>query len=149
MRRLDVVSSLSFLVLTIPLAAASLDDATQALARRIVKRRGETVLQTVRSMLPGKSDTAALRAGLDRALRARGARLLVRPPADVEVRVTLSANERTKLLIAEVRRGEDRSVLIESFEGAAPAPGAGRFTLEKRLVHEQENQILDAAHAGS
>ena len=100
----------------------------------------------------GPGETAAIRREFESELRARGARVVETPPA-AEVRLTISENLTQFLLVAELRRGDERQVLLDSWPRIAPAPQpsqntGGRVpsqvTLEKKLLWEQEQPILDA-----
>ncbi|HWQ56930.1 MAG TPA: hypothetical protein VN442_24795 [Bryobacteraceae bacterium] len=85
---------------------------------------------------------AEVRAAVMAALRAQGVRLAENGAA--EVRVTASENLRNWLLVAEVRRGETRTVLMTAWPRtpAASAPLTAVW-LERRLVWEQDEPILD------
>jgi hypothetical protein len=67
-----------------------------------------------------------------------------------EIRLTLSENQTQYLLIEEIRRGEESRVWITGWNRppAAAASGFG-FTMEKTLVWEQEEPILDVALPGN
>lgn len=71
-----------------------------------------------------------------------------------EIQLTVSENLTQFLAVAEIRRGSERQVLLESWP-RAPAVSGGpagdkppRVTLEKKLLWEQEQPILDAVQTG-
>jgi hypothetical protein len=64
----------------------------------------------------------------------------------VEARITISENASQYLLAEEVRKGDDRQVWFAAWNRAAPGTVlASRAALDKKLVWEQDEQILDAA----
>jgi len=70
-----------------------------------------------------------------------------------EVQITISENPTQFLLVAEIHRGDERHVMIESWPRAAASAAGGegaaaQVTLEKKLLWEQDQPILDAAQAG-
>jgi hypothetical protein len=66
-----------------------------------------------------------------------------------EVTLTISQNVRGYLLVAEIRRGEDRDVEMESFDAEPQPAPAALLPMTKRLVWEQASRILDVAFADS
>lgn len=86
-----------------------------------------------------------VRAALESALRARGAR--ISETAASEIRITLSENLRHWLLIAEVLRGEARTVLMSHWPRTPASDSAAppAVEIERRLVWEQDEPILDFA----
>src|ERR1019366_7024329 len=63
-----------------------------------------------------------------------------------EVEITLSENESQYLMVEETRKGEERQVWIASWKpGTPPAAPAQAMALEKKLVWEQDEAILDVA----
>jgi hypothetical protein len=62
-----------------------------------------------------------------------------------EIRLTLSENQSQYLLIEEVRKGEEARVWITEWNRPAASAASGfGLTMEKKLVWEQEDPILDA-----
>src|SRR6516165_1246958 len=63
-----------------------------------------------------------------------------------EIRITVSENQSQYLLTEEIRKGEESRVWISGWNRppASAAPGFG-LTMEKRLVWEQEEPIVDLA----
>ena len=151
---------LSALLILLPWDAWAADDmagAARELARKTVAfaGRGEPVSVSWRnlsSLASGEFNQA--RTAFDAALREAGARLLGQAPGEiapvVDARVTVSGNLSQFLLVEEARKGDDRQVWIASWKRPAPtgAPAGSILTLEKKLVWEQEEQILDVVMLG-
>jgi hypothetical protein len=67
-----------------------------------------------------------------------------------EIRLTLSENQVQYLLIEEVRKGDESRVWISGWNRPAAAAASGfGLTIEKKLVWEQEEPILDLALWGN
>jgi len=81
-------------------------------------------------------------------LRALGLSVGERGPDGNEVLVTLSENRRGLVWVAEIRTGDTRTIAMEDVPNPPPASGATSLTIEKKLVLEQERQILDLAAMG-
>ena len=136
-----------FLLVIIAVAARAdtLDDAVAALAKRISARlqASETVRITSRnvSSLPA-SDAAKVQTALARGLQRR-----VRNPMPVELTLTISENLRGYVLVAEIRRENETVVEMAEFQTAVSLtkPALAPFTIESKLLWEQEIPILDAA----
>ena len=63
-----------------------------------------------------------------------------------ELRLTLSENQSQYLLVEEARKGDERQVWMAAWKRAAPAAAASPgMALDRKLVWEQEEQILDVA----
>lgn len=122
--------------------------------------RGEPMSVTWRNLSSlASADFAQARLAFDAAVREAGARvgdkdtqagLSYQEPV-AEARLTVSGDPSQYLLVEEVRKGEDRQVWIASWKRPAPAgaPAGSTVTLEKKLVWEQEEQILDVVMPGS
>ncbi len=147
-RWLAVFSALLVLLPRGAQAADDLNGAVRELARKTVAYagRGEPVSLAWRNL---STLTAAefdqVRAALEVALREVGGRASEIAPV-VEGRITVSENQSQVLLVEEARKGDDRQVWIASWKrNAAAAPSAAGMWLEKKLVWQQEEQILDVA----
>lgn len=108
----------------------------------------EPVAITVKNLSTlGVAETAEIRRVFESELKAPG-----QPAA--EVHLTVSENPTQFLLVAEVHRGAERQVLMESWPRTPAAlPTAAtekpaRVTLERKPLWEQELPILDAAQTG-
>jgi len=121
--------------------------AARDLARSVaaaVQHEGCTLtVRNVSSLAPGEA--TEVRRVFESELKPAG-----QPAADIQL--TISENLSQFLLVAEIRRGGEPQVLLESWPrapSAAEAPDAApRVTLEKKLLWEQDQPILDAAPAG-
>jgi hypothetical protein len=69
---------------------------------------------------------------------------------EVDARITVSGNPAQFLLVEEARKGEETQVWIASWKRptASEAPAGATLSLEKKLVWEQEEQILDVVPLG-
>jgi hypothetical protein len=150
---------LSALLILLPWDAWAADDMAGAvgeLARKtvVLAGRGEPISVSWRNLSPlASGDFNQVRSAFDAALREAGARVSEnddRPGGlshPVDARLTVSGNPSRFLLVEEARRGDDRQVWIASWKRPAPTgtPAGSILTLEKKLVWEQEEQILDVA----
>jgi hypothetical protein len=97
--------------------------------------------------LSSLSDTelAQVRREFERVLPVPG----VNPPS-AEARITISENASEYLLVEELRKGDEVEVWIAQWVRVGrPAAAAPEVTIEKRLVWEQQEQILDVAFTGA
>jgi hypothetical protein len=86
-----------------------------------------------------EADAAAIRASLERALR----QAAPSKGTPVDVALTISQNAREFLLIGEFERDGQQAVEIVSYQ-PDPVLRVARPVVEKRLLWEQRNPILDA-----
>src|SRR5260370_33298440 len=93
-------------------------------------------------------DTAATQAAMERELSALGLPAGDRGPDGNEVQVTLSENSRGFVWVAEIRTGDARTIAIEETPKPPPSSGATSMAIEKKLLLEQDRQILDLATMG-
>jgi hypothetical protein len=146
---------LSALLILLPRYARAADDMAGAvgeLARKTVALagRGEPVSVSWRNLSPlASGDFGQVRSAFDAALREAGARVSEIVPV-VDARLTVSGNSSQFLLVEEARKGDYAQVWIASWKRPAPTgtPAGSVLTLEKKLVWEQEEQILDAVVLG-
>lgn len=147
-----VVISFAFLsFFALASRAQDLVAAARALGRQIVvsvgaDKRAALRVQSAADLSPAAVEQA--RVALEEELRSRGLRLTTEPEVDAVIRVTFSQNLRSFLLIAEIQRGESAEVaIVEVARPAAAPPAAAPETLdlEKALLLEQSEQILDVA----
>src|ERR1035437_9017814 len=162
---------LSALLILLPRDARAADDmagAVRELARKTaaLAGRGEPVSVSWRNLSSlASGDFNQARMAFDAALREAGARPSEKEsPASgqdrpgglshqepvVDARLTVSGNLSQFLIVEEARKGDDRQVWIASWKRPAPtgAPAGSILTLEKKLVWEQEEQILDVVMLG-
>ena len=132
-----------FLMIVVIARADTLDEAVAALAKKASARleSSETARVTSRniSSLPA-ADAAKAQTALARALQRRG-----RNPKQVEVALTISENLRGYLLVAEIRRESETVVEMAEFRIDVPVLPPAAFTMESKLLWEQETPILDIA----
>lgn len=105
----------------------------------------EPVVLNVRNLSTlGPGDVADIRRTFDAELKAAGAQA-------AEVQLTISENLTQFVLVAEIRRDGARQVLLDSWprgaRSASARGGAGRVTLDKKLLWEQDQPVLDVAQA--
>jgi hypothetical protein len=132
-------------------AAENLDGAVRELAARTALLAGAGTPVTVachNASSLDSADVARLRAAFEKLLQQAGGRA-GQGAAAVDVSLTTSENATDYLLVEEVRKGDERTVWIAAWKrtaaGQPPVAGVG---LEKKLVWEQEEQILDLAISG-
>jgi len=135
---------LLLLMIAMAARADTLADAVAELAKKVSARlaMSETARVTSRniSSLPA-ADAAKTQTALTRALQRR-----VSNPKQVEVALTISENLQGYLLVAEIRRESETLVEMSEFRIAAPvSPPPAAFTMESKLLWEQETPILDIA----
>jgi hypothetical protein len=139
-------AAIAALVLLIPQASTAADDlagAARELARKTSAWNRGPVTATYRNLssLPDTQLSVA---------RQEFERTIAGPPdgAPIEARITLSENVSQFLLVEEARRGDENQVWISGWPRAERPPAlANAVTLEKRLVWEQDEPILDLAFA--
>lgn len=120
----------------------TLEEAARNLARKISVRlaAGETPHVSARNLSTlGSHDFAQARAAFERSLR----HAPNRSSQSVEVVFTISQNLRDYLLVAELQRAGDHVVEIIPYR-PDPVAQAAKAILDRRLLWEQENPILDA-----
>src|SRR5579863_7018621 len=139
---------LSALLISLPPGASAADDSTGA-ARELARKtaafagRGEAVMSTWRNVSSlGSSELAQTRAVFEASVKDAGGRLSDTAP--IEAHLTLSENRTQYLLVEEMRKGDERQVWIASWNRArAPSLTASATRLDKKLVWEQDEPILD------
>jgi hypothetical protein len=146
-----VFSALLFFIPQDASAADGLNGAAGELARKTAAfiGKGESVSVVWRNVGSlGAPELGQARGLFEAALRDAGSRIAELAPT-AEAQITLSENASQYLLVEEIHKGDDRQVWISAWKRAAPpttvAPGA---TIEKRLIWEQTEPILDLAFAG-
>lgn len=97
----------------------------------------------------GPAEAADIRRLFESELRAAGVRF-TEAASSGELRLTISEEPVYYLLIAEVRRGDERRVLLESWPRAPAQPSttAGELRLDRKLLWQDTQPILDAAVSG-
>jgi hypothetical protein len=135
------------IILAHALRAQIPSDIARDLARRIGPVAREAVSLEFRNLSDLRAaDAADLRRWFETELRNQGARI-VESSGTIEARVTIAQNLASYLLVAEVRRGDDRQVIMLPWPRTAARAIAAALSLEKTLLLEDPEQILDAASA--
>jgi hypothetical protein len=144
-------AGLTALLTFFPLVAPGAEDPSAA-ARELALKAvayagpGEPVSVSWRNVSSlGSPELAQARRAFEAAVRESGGRISEIAPV-AEARISLSENPTQYLLIAEVRKGEERQVWMAAWKRGPPSnaslPG---IALEKRLLWEQSEPILDVA----
>jgi hypothetical protein len=141
------LSPLLFALLALDMGSAARDlarTAASALAH-------EAVILSVRNLSTlSVRETAEIRRTFESELRAAGLHTTEVPPA-AEVRLTISENLTHFLLAAEIRTGGAQKTLLGSWPRVSlpsppgPAGAASLVTLDKKLLWEQAQPVLDVA----
>ena len=132
-------------------AAENLDGAARELAAKTALLAGagtpvSVVCRNASSL--DSAEVARLRAAFENLLRQAGGHAGQGATA-MDVSLTLSENATDYLLVEEARKGDERQVWIAAWKRAAVGqPAVAGVGLEKKLVWEQEEQILDLAISG-
>ncbi len=129
--------------------SVDMDSAARDLARTVAAVTHGPATLTVKNLSSlSAAETAEIRRVFESELK-----FTALQPA-TEVQLTISENLTQFLLVAEIHRAGDRQVLLESWPRTAPTSTAAqqnkspRVTLEKKLLWEQDQPILDAAQTG-
>jgi hypothetical protein len=140
----------------VPARAWAADDVAGA-ARELAAKTalftgaGATISASYRNLSSlGPVQLEQARAGYEAALRQMGMRL--GDGGTVEAQISLSENGSQYLLIADLRKGDDRQVAMVEIARWKGGPGAkptdSAAWIERKVVWEQEEQVLDAAFPG-
>lgn len=122
-------------------AAQDLPSAARDLARKILaKAPADTITLSVKNNSTlDAAQAASVRNTLERETARRGSRV-------TDVQVTLSETLRSYVWAADIRRGEERETAIVSIPRLAPpveSASAGAFVIDKKLIWEQQQPMLD------
>lgn len=135
----------------IPLGAHAADDVNGAahdLARQtaVFAGPGQPVSVEYRNVSSlGPAELGQARGAFEAALKEAGLRVSDVAPV-AELRLTLSENQSQYLLVEEARKDDERQVWMAAWKRAEPAAAAlPGMALDRKLVWEQEEQILDVA----
>jgi hypothetical protein len=147
---LAVLTALLYLLPADAIAADDLAGAAREVARKTAGfvGKGETASiawRNLSSLAP--TDVTQLQTALENGLRDFGVRVADSGGA-VEMRITVSENQSQYLVAAEVRKGEERQAFIAGWKrngGSVGIPSGGAVTLERKLLWEQADPILDVA----
>jgi hypothetical protein len=132
-------------------AAENLDGAVRELAAKTALAAGAGTPVSIacrNASSLDSADVARLRVTFENLLRQAGGHA-GQGAAAMEVSLTLSENATDYLLVEEARKGDERTVWIAAWKRAAAGqPALAGVGLQKKLVWEQEEQILDVAISG-
>jgi len=145
-------AALSALLILLPCSVPAADDlpgAVRELTRRTIAfaGRGEPVSLAWQNRSPlSPAEFSQVQAAMEAAFNESGTRVSNVAPL-VEAKVTVSASATQFLLVEEARKGDERQTWIASWKRPTASPGStdSAISLEKRLLLEQEEQILDVA----
>jgi hypothetical protein len=132
------------------LAADNLGGAARELARQTAAfaGRGEPIAITWRNLSSlSSAELAQARATFETAINEAGLRPAGNAPT-VEARLTLSENQSQYLIVEEARKDDERQVWIAGWKRTASSAAVG-VNLEKKLLWEQAEPILDVAPNGN
>lgn len=143
-----VHAALLFIIPAGAMAAEDGNGATRELARKTLALvgRGEpvSVVWSNVSSLPS-ADLLRFRSVFEATIREGGSRISDAAPV-ADAHITLSENRAQYLLAEEIRKGDDRQVWISAWNRSdVTSLTAGGVTLEKKMVWEQDEQMLDVA----
>ena len=143
-----VLCALLFFIPSGAHAAEDLNGAAHDLARQTAAFAGagqpvSVEYRNASSM--GPAELGQARGAFEAALKEAGLRIGGVAPV-AELRLTLSENQSQYLLVEEARKGDERQVWMAAWKRTAPAAAASPgMALDRKLVWEQEEQILDVA----
>jgi len=145
-------AALLFFIPTGARAAEDAGDAARELARKTASwaGKGETVSIAWRNLSSlGSPEWGQVRSAFEAAFREAGGHAGDLAPA-ADARLTLSENPSQYLLVEEARKGDDRQVWMAAWKRAPAASGGTQgISLQKKLLWEQDEPILDVAFPGS
>jgi hypothetical protein len=142
-----VLSALLFFIPPGATAADDVDGAARELARKTAAfaGRGAQVAVTWRNLASAESAAAQAQTAFAAALEGAGLRL-GEGASTVDLRITVSGNGSQFLLVEEAAKGEEHQTWIAWWNRGEIAAGPARgVAIEKKLVWDQDEQILDVA----
>jgi hypothetical protein len=141
------------LLLWIPCGARAADGA-EAAARELARKaaafagEGEPLGLEWRNISSlGAAESGRIRAAFEASLQQAGGRVSEIAPV-ASARVTVSEDPGRFFLVEEARKGDQRQVWISAWPRPSNQTSAPPATLEKKLMWEQEEQILDTVFPG-
>ena len=146
--RLRILFPAIFVLVVVTAGAQSYDQQAHGLAQKIaagLKPRETAFLlfHNISSMNP--SDVNAAHTALERELHALGVTLASQSQGGVEVAVTLSESLEESVWVAEIRRAEGPEMVMDVRPKQPATAAAPSLTVEKKLLLESDQQILDLA----
>lgn len=140
-----------FLLIMATAWCQSFDAAAHDLAQKIsaVLKVREPVGLSCRTLSSMSFPDAAARLAIERELGAAGFSVAERAPGGVEIAITISENVSGYLWVAEIHSGDSRNVVMEELS-RPPATGlAPSIAIEKKLLFDLEQPVLDLAPVGA
>lgn len=128
--------------------AGTYDEQAHKLAQRIaasLKPREAAVLSFRNLSAMSSSDVNGAQTALERELHALGVTLAGQSPGATEVAVTFSENERDFVWVAEIRHPDRTDTAMETGLKPPPKTAAAPMIIEKKLMLDEDQQILDLA----
>lgn len=133
--------------MAVPLCLAAADDLPSA-ARELGRRTAATVgaapiAATWRNLTAtGVEEVAKARAAFE------SAGVKISDAAEVHATLTVSENASSGFLVEELWNRDDRQVWISTWKRTPPPRSTGGVSIEKRLIWQQDEPILDVASTG-
>lgn len=145
-------SFLTILLLTgVTASGQRFDGPVHGLAQKIaaaVKPHAPVTLSFRNVSSMSAADAAMTQAAVERELGALGLALSAPGSDGSDVQVTLSENLHGFVWVAGIRDGDARAIVIEEAPKTPAASGTTSMAIEKKLMLEQDRQILDLATVG-
>ena len=146
--RLRILFPAILLLVVVTAFAQNYDQQARGLAQKIaavLKPREAAFLLFHNETTMNPSDVNAAHTALERELRALGIALAAQSQGGVEVAVTLSEGLEDAVWVAEIRRADGPEVVIEVGPKPPAMTAAPSMMVDKKLLVEQDQQILDLA----
>lgn len=148
--RLRILFPAILVLVVVTACAQSYDQQARGLAQKIaagLKPREAAFLSFRNISTMNPSDVNAAHTALERELYALGVALGA-PSQGVEVAVTLSESLEDSVWVAEIRRAEGQEMVMDARPKQPATAAAPSLTVEKKLLLESDQQILDLAPMG-
>ncbi len=146
--RLRIFFQAILVLVAVTARAQNYDQLAHGLAQKIaagVKPREAAWLSFHNMSTMSPSDVSAAHAALERELHALGITLAAQSQGAVEVAMTLSESLEESVWVAEIRRADGTDTFMEVRAKPPGVAAAPPLVVEKKLVLENDQQILDLA----
>jgi hypothetical protein len=146
--RLRILFPAIVVLVVVTACAQNYDQQAYGLAQKIAAalkphEPASLLFHNISTMNP--SDVNAAHTALERELRALGVTLASQSQSAVEVAVTLSESLEDSVWVAEIRRAEGPETVMETRPKQPAIAAAPSLTVEKKLLLENDQPILDLA----
>ena len=146
--RLRILFPAILVLVVVTACAQSYDQQAHGLAQKIAAglkshEAAFLLFHNISTMDPAEINAA--HSALERELRALGVTLASQSQGGVEVAVTLSESLEDSVWVAEIRRTEGPEAVMDVRPKQATTASAPSLTIEKKLLLESDQQILDLA----